>query len=233
MNTIDQLRPEVRPLESEWSAATLTSILSTESPSMISARTMGRRLSLVGAATAGALGLSGVAYAAGLVPAAITDHFDWISPSAVSDVHEVASFSIESGGKTRALEIWRGTNASGQSCTAVLEAKGKFGPQFGGNCGDYPTDAWFDTTSEGYKGTIDDPPPPITYFVYGEPTLAGVTSVRVVGHGFAHSAAVDPTTGGYAVAIPELARGVRGQFATVEFIDATGSVVGTRELSEK
>lgn len=233
MTTIDQFRPEARPLDPEWSTATLQSILSSDHTPPVPARTMGRRLALVSAATAGALGLGGVAYAAGLVPPFITEHLDWISSSDVSDVHEVATFSIERDGKTRTLEVWRGTDTNGQSCTAVVEAKGEFGPELGGNCGDYPTDAWFDTSSEGYQGTINDTPPPATYFVYGEPGLAGVVSVRVTGQGFSHSAPVDPRTGGYALAIPELDRGVTGEFATVEFLDADGEVLGTRTLSER
>jgi hypothetical protein len=233
MNTIERLRPEIRPLDADWSVSTLESILSSENAPGDPARTRRRRLGLVGAWTAALLGIGGVSYATGLVPGFIADELDWISPGTVSNIHEVASFSISTSGKTRSFVIWRGTNAAGQSCTAVLEPNGKFGPNFGGNCGDYPTDAWFDTTREPYKGTIEDTPPPATYFVYGEPALPGVTSVRVIGEGFAHTAAVDPATGGYAVAIPEFEGGVRGHFATVEFVDANGTIVGTSELSER
>ena len=167
------------------------------------------------------------------MPATITDFFDQTHRAQVTDVHEVASFTTTKSGTRHTFEIWRGTDADGLSCTAVLEAAAKGSPDFGGNCGDYPTDAWFNTTSESYKGTINDPAPPLTYYVYGEPTLPGVTRVRVTGDGFEHSVAVDSATGGYALAIPELARGVRGHFATVEFLDPTGAVLGTRELSEK
>lgn len=230
---VESLRPEVRPLDAEWSATTLEAILSSHTQSPSHSKPTRRRFALVGAATAAVLGVGGVAYATGLVPGFVDDELDWISTSDVADVHEVASFSLESHGKTRAFEIWRGTNEDGMSCAAVLEAEGQFGPNFGGYCGDNPTDAWFDRTSEPYTGTINDAPPPSTYFVYGEPDVAGVTSVRVFGKGFDHSVAVDRTTGGYAVAIPELGNGLSGHFATVQFLDPSGTVVGTRQLSEK
>ena len=135
--------------------------------------------------------------------------------------------------RNRHFKIWRGTNADGQSCTSVYEAKGNFGPEFGGNCGPNPTDAWFDRTSESYRGDINDTPPPSTYFVYGEPTLPGVVSVRVVGQGFDHTVPLDPKTGGFALAIPELPSSVSGPFATVQFLAADGTILGTRELAEK
>ncbi len=186
------------------------------------------------AATAAALiGVGGLAYAGGLVPSFITDELGQVSPSTVTDVHFIASFTVDPGGRNRRFEIWRGTNADGQSCTSVYEAKGSFGPQFGGNCGPNPTDAWYDRTSESYRGSINDTPPPSTYFVYGEPTLPGVVSVRVTGHGFDHTVPVDSQTGGFALAIPELPSTVRGPFATVEFLAADGTTLGTRRLAEK
>lgn len=230
MKTLEDLRPEIRPLDAAWSAATLEGIFAGEQPVPSKARRP-RRLVLIGSMVGGLFAAGGVAYAAGLVPSIIANELDWISSSEVSDVHEVASFTAVTDGKTRAFVIWRGTNQDGLSCTAVLEARGKFGPEFGGYCGDYPTDAWFDRATESYK--MGDAPPPATYFVYGEPELPGITSVRVTGDGFDHSVAVDQTTGGYALAIPELGPGVRGHFATVEFLDAAGAVVATRELSEK
>jgi len=230
MNTIERFRPELHPLNAEWSADTLETIFSSHDPSQPRRIAKGRRLALFGAATAGVFAVGGVAYATGLVPGLVTDELDAVSPSGVSNVHEVASFSTGSDGKTHTFEIWRGTNEDGQTCTAVLEARGNFGPEFGGSCGDYPTDAWFDATSVSYK--INETPPPSTYFVYGEPALDGVETVRVSGEGFEHSVAIDPATGGYAVAIPEL-ESVSGHFATVEFIDADGTVVGTSELSDR
>lgn len=232
MNAIERLRPEIHPLDAAWSASTLEGILSSHDP--VPARRVKRRsLAMVGAATAGMLGVGGVAYATGVVPDLITRHFQKTHSMSVTNVHEVASFTSAKDGTARTFEIWRGTDADGLSCTAVLEAAAKGGPDFGGNCGDYPTDAWFNTTNESWRGSINDTPPPTTYYVYGEPTLPGVSRVRVVGNGFEHSVAIDATTGGYAVAIPELDRGVRGQFATVEFLDANGAVLGTSALSEK
>jgi len=232
MNTVERLRPEVRPLNAAWSADTLASILSSHDPTPAARRIKRRHFAVVGAATAGVLSLGGVAYATELVPL-IARHFDRTWSESVSNVHEVASFTTAKNGTTRTFEIWRGTDANGLNCTAVLEATSKGGPDFSGNCGDYPTDAWFNSTSESWKGTINDTPPPTTYYVYGEPTLTGVTTVRVVGDDFEHSVAVDATTGGYAVAIPELDRGISGHFATVEFLDANGAVLGTSELNDK
>lgn len=233
MNTVERLRPEPQPLDPAWSASTLERIFSDESrpgPSKAKRRRP-RMIVLAGAGAAAVLGAGGVAYASGLVPSIISNELDWISSSSVTDIHEVASFTVTRDGETRAFEIWRGTNEDGLSCSAVLEADGKFGPDFGGYCGDYPTDAWFDRTTVSYK--MGDEPPPATYFVYGEPERRDVTRVRVTGDGFEHRTTVDRTTGGYAVAIPELGQGVSGHFATVEFLDATGNVIGTRELREK
>ncbi|MBS4752006.1 hypothetical protein KG112_04195 [Nocardioides sp. zg-ZUI104] len=115
----------------------------------------------------------------------------------------------------------------------MLEAEGRFGPELGGYCADAPTDAWFDRTSESYAGTIEDTSPASTYFVYGEPDLPGVRRVRVRGAGFAHEVALDPGTGGFAVALPELGDSVSGDFAQVDFLTANGTVLGTRTLSEK
>lgn len=232
MTTIDALRPDVRPLDAEWSADTLATILADQDPSRARPRGRGRRRTLVGVSAVGLLGIGGVAFATGVVPPLVTSFFDQTAGPGMRDVHEVASFTTDAGGGPRTFEIWRGTDPEGLSCTAVLEAS-MAGPDFGGNCGDYPTDAWFNTSSEGWTGTIDDPPPPLTYYVYGEPTSPDVTRVRVLGAGFEHEVGVEVRTGGYAVAIPELSRGVRGRFATVEFLDADGGVVGTRELSEK
>lgn len=232
MNLIDDLRPELHPIDAEWSAATLQHIFADEVP-VAGRRRARRRLMLVGAGAAAMLGCGGVAYATGLIPDAVTRNFAWISSSGVEDVHEVATFSIAGPDGPRAFTIWRGTSTDGLSCTSVLETGATGSPDFSGNCGDYPTDAWFDTRSDGYGGTIDDPPPPLTYFVYGEPADPHVTSVRVVGDGFDDHTTIDPSTGGYAIAIPELHRGVSGPFATVQFLDAAGEVVGQRVLSEK
>ncbi len=233
MNIIERLRPAACPLDAEWSAATLESIFAANPAPSSGRRNTRRWLAVASAATAATLGLGGVAYATGLVPGTITDFFDNTSTAEVSNVHEVASFTTADDGSVRSFEIWRGTDADGLSCTAVLETAAKGGPDFGGNCGDYPTDAWFNTTNESWSGTIDDAPPSSTYYVYGEPVQPNVTDVLVVGERFEHSVAVDAATGGYAVAIPELSGDVTGEFATVEFLDASGSVVATRVLSEK
>ncbi len=233
MKALEQLRPKARPLNAEWSTDTLETIFASHDPSPERRAGKGRRFALISATAAAVLGVGGVAYAAGVVPAIITEHFAQTSSTSVTDVHELASFTTDKNGTIRTFEIWRGTNTDGLSCIAVLEASAKGGPDFGGNCGDYPTDAWFNTASESYTGTIDDAPPPAIYYVYGEPALPGVKSVRVVGDGFEHTAPLNDKTGGYAVAIPELDRGISGRFATVEFLDSNDSVIGTKELSEK
>lgn len=233
MTTLDRLRPPTPPLDPDWSARTVRTILAAPAPAPARTARTRRRLALAGGVGAGVLGIGGVAYAADLVPAVIADHFAQTSTAEVTGVHRLASFSTDKAGPARSFEIWRGTDADGRDCIAVLERGTGSGPDFSGNCGDRPTDAWFNTTSEAWTGGIDDPPPPTTYYVYGEPALDGVTTVRVVGDGFAHEVAVDPATGGYAVAVPELDRGVSGRFATVQFLDARGAVVGTRWLSEK
>lgn len=192
----------------------------------------------IGTATAALIGVGGVAYATGLVPSYISDEFAWTSPhSTISDVHRVSTFTMRVGSTDRQFEIWRGTDSDGRSCTSVYQAVGDSGPNFSGNCGDYPTDAWFDTAGVGYRGSIDDTPPPSSYFIYGEPKISGVTSVRVVGVSgshFDHTVRVDKETGGYALGIPELTTSrPRGPFAKVEFLAQDGTVLGSRELAEK
>jgi hypothetical protein len=190
---------------------------------------------VLGTATATLIGVGGVAYATGLVPSFISDQLDRTSPSEVSNIHQVGSFKLQVGSTDRQFEIWRGTNTKGQSCTSVYQSTIPDGNEFGGNCGDYPTDAWFDTTSQSYSGTIDATPPPSTYFAYGEPKIAGVTRVRVTGAQFEHTVPLDPATGGFAVALPEVTTegSVSGPFANVEFLSQDGTVLGSRELVEK
>ena len=64
---------------------------------------------------------------------------------------------------------------------------------------------------------------------HGEPTLPGVVSVRVIGQGFDHTDPVDPKTGGFALAIPNFPPQSAAPFATVEFLAADGTILGTRE----
>lgn len=233
MNNLERLRPEAQPFDAEWSASTLQRIFASPPPMRNQRGAGARRLGLAAGVGVAVFGVGGAAFAAGLVPASVTDFFSNTSPTKVSDVHALASFTTSDDSGIRTFDLWRGTNGRGQDCTAVVEAGASGGPDFGGNCGDYPTDAWFNTTNESYAGTIDDPMPPSTYYVYGEPELAGVAQVRVVGRGFDHLVPVDEATGGYAVAVPEIQTVPSGRFAVVEFLDTDGRIIGTQTLSEK
>ena len=131
MKVIERLRPEAQPMDAEWSAATLEGIFAAQPSSALTSRGgSGRGFALVGAATAAALGLGGVAYAAGIVPASVTEFFTDTSAAAGSDVHGVATFKTSDNRVVRTFVIWRGTEAKGLSCTPVLEACSKGGPDF-------------------------------------------------------------------------------------------------------
>lgn len=229
--TIAQLRPEAAPLDSDWSARTLRTIISTPD----TARS--HRLPwVVGLTTAALLGTGGVAYAVGGVPEFISAEFDWISSAQVHDERRVASFTLAPGATPRTFEVWRAENASGETCTVVLEADGRLGPTFGGACGEQPVAAWFGWTSEAYLAS--EPTPSATLYVYGEPADPDVRRVRVRSGDFTHTVDVDRETGGYAVAMPEVTSDWwterAGQLvATVDFLNAGGVVLATHTLRDR
>lgn len=228
--TVEQIRPRVEPLDTTWSARTLQDITNTPV-----SQPRNRRLKTFAVTAAALLGTSGVAYAAG-VPAFVTEQFDWISTSDIQDERRVGSFQVPTDETARTFEIWRAENSSGQTCTVVLEADGRFGPNFGGACAVDPAQAWFGWTSESAK--IDEPMPGATLFVYGEPVNSQVRQVRVQAAGFIHTAAVDQSTGGYAVAIPEVTSDLwterAGQVvATVDFLDEVGLTLSSHTLRDR
>jgi len=132
--------------------------------------------------------------------------------------------------------VWRANNDNGETCTVILEAQARFGPNFDGACATDPTQAWFSWTAESARDS--EPMPPSTLYVYGEPNNAAVQRVRVSGTGFTHTTRVDPDTGGYGIAIPEMTDDAwterAGQFvATIEFLDESGNQIDNYPLRDR
>lgn len=232
-DTIQRIRPDIEPLDSAWSQDTLQRI--TQAPATQRLRSR-RGLKAVALTAATLLGTGSAAYAAGLVPAFITAELDWISPSQVYDERRVASFEVQAGEGQRTLEVWRADNGNGETCTLTLEKRARFGPSFDGACAQDPTKAWFGWTGESAKAT--EPMPPATLYVYGEPNNPAVQQVRVHGTGFTHTTDVDPDTGGYALAVPEITSDAwterAGQVvAIVDFLDESGLQVDSHTLRDR
>lgn len=232
-NTIRRIRPDVEPLDAAWSAHTLQRITQTPATGRPRSR---RGLKAIALTAATLVGTGSAAYAAGLVPAFITQEFDWISSSQVHDERRVASFEVPTGEGVRTFEVWRAVNDNGETCTVILEEQARFGPTFGGACAQDPAEAWFGWTTE--SGKASEPMPPATLYVYGEPDNAAVQQVRVHGTGFTHTTDIDPDTGGYAVAVPEITSDAwterAGQVvATVDFLDENGLQVDSQTLRDR
>lgn len=229
-NTIQQIRPTIEPLDETWSEHTLHRI--THAPQPRPRRT----LKAFALAAAAVVATSTAAYAAGLVPASVIEAFDWTSSSQVHHERRVASFDVPSGDEARGFEVWRAANDSGETCTVILEAQTRFGPNFDAACAQDPIKAWFGWTAESAK--VSESMPAATLYVYGEPNNATVQQVRVHGTGFTHTTDVDPVTGGYAVAIPEITRDAwterAGQVvATVDFLDEHGHRIDSHTLRDR
>lgn len=231
--TIERIRPGVEHLDPAWSAHTLQRI--TQDPGSRSPRSR-RGLKAIALTAATLVGTGTAAYAAGLVPAFITEEFDWVSPSRVHNERLVGSFEVPAGESVRTFKVWRAVNDSGETCTVVLERETRFGPIFDGGCTQAPTQAWFGWTSEYAKSS--EPMPPATLFIYGEPENSAVQQVRVHGTGYSHTTEINPVKGGYAVAVPEITSDAwterAGQVvATVDFLDGSGRKIGVQTLRDR
>ncbi len=195
-----------------------------------------RGLKALAATTVTIIGTSGVAYASGLVPAFVSEEFDWISNAKIHNERLVGSFTVPAGEGVRTFKVWRAENDAGETCTLVLEAKARFAPTFDGACAQDPAQAWFGWTAESARSS--EPMPPATLYVYGEPANAAVTRVRVHGSGFTHTTKVDARTGGYAVAVPEVTSATHteraGQVvATLDFLAADGQELDTLTVRDR
>lgn len=229
---IDQMRPECPTLDAEWSARSLSSIL--EEIQRQRAPRGVRRVTLAAAGLVIATG--GIAYATGNVPAFIAEGFDQISPSEVHDMRRIASFTLESGTSAREFEVFRATNKAGETCTMVEETDARFGPSADGACAIDPVDGWFSWTAESAR--IGERFPDSTLYIYGERPSVDVTSVRAFGEGFDHIVQVDPATGGFASAIPEVTLKEHGEvagrtIATLEYRASNGTVLDTKSIQER
>ena len=187
-------------------------------------------------ATTAVIGTGGVAYAAGMVPAFISEEFEWISPAEVHGERRVASFNVSAGDRVRTFQVWRADNDQGETCTVTVEAQGRFGPSFDGACAQDPALGWFGWTAESSK--ITEPMPAATLYVYGEPADSAVRQMRVHGESFTNTADVDPVTGGYVVAVPEVTSTSHieraGQVvATVSFLDETGQQLDSHTVRNR
>lgn len=229
---VDQMRPEPVTLDPQWSASSLRSILG--SPHTPRSQ---RRLRPVVLGAAGlVLASGGIAYATGNVPAFIEEGFDEISPSSVHDVRRIASFTLASGSSTREFEVFRATNDDGETCIITHEADGRFGPSDDGACAVDPVDGWFGWTAESAR--VGESFPDSTLYIYGERPTTAVTRVRAYGAGFDHTMRVNPLTGGFATAVPEVTLDEHGEvagrtIATLDYLGADGNVIDSKSIKER
>lgn len=237
MNTIERLRPEPTPLDAEWSATTLASILATPTTATAPA-SRGRRFRVVAAGLVGAgvLG-TGVAYAGGFVPQFVTDAFDRLDTQSgvefdVTGVKPIADFTIPDG--TR-YTVWRGQNAAGGSCEAIQEDRpGTDNDNFHVGCFSGDTIDHYEQVSFGWSQlpeTEGEPQNPMYYLAYGESPTASATSVRITGEGTDVTLPIDPTTGGFGGNLPGLVSPEVGLVdLAYSFLDANGVEVASVPL---
>lgn len=197
-------------------------------------RTRSRRLvTMASAFTVGALGLGGVAYAAGLVPEFVTDAFDEldaVSPDAfdVTGIKPIAAFDLPDG---TAVTVWRGTNESGGSCEAIREDRaGEDEDQFGASCFDGSDRDFYEriTFSQVQKPEAPGAAQNAMYFIaYGDAPSREATRVRIVGNGTDVTVPVDATTAGFGGHLTSLVPPPDGEVVelTLTFLDARGSTI--------
>lgn len=246
MTTIERLRPQIRPLEEEWSAVTLAEILATPVDAQIatSARRRRRiRVAAAGLVGAGVLG-SGAAYAGGMVPGFVTDAFQRLDGQAgedfdVSGVKPIADFALPDG--TR-YTVWRGRNKDGGSCEAIREDRpGRVDDEtgFGYGCNSGPSAAGYDQVSFGWVQEEDQGgvQAPMYFLAYGEAPVATATQVRITGIGMAAKGGsplpgnatdvtlpVDRATRGFGGSLTGL-KPAQWHILTYVFLDASGAEV--------
>lgn len=194
-------------------------------------RSKSRRLATASAFTVGALGLGGVAYAAGLVPQFVTDAFDTLdqtSPEAfdVTGIKPIADFALPDG---TAVTVWRGKNAQGGSCEAVREdRKGEADDNFQASCFDGDSRGYYErlTFSQIQKQEAPgEAQHPMYFIAYGEAPSPDATQVRITGGGTDVTVPVDATTAGFGSYLTDLAPPADGELVelTFTFVNAQGS----------
>lgn len=231
MNTIEDLRPEIIPLDADWSRTTLAGILA--APVATPARRTKHRGAAVAASVVGMMGIGGVAYATGLVPDFVTDAFDRLDatspqPFDVSGITPISDFALPDGTQ---LTVWRGRNADGGSCEAVREERpGTEHDDFHASCFDgtdrstYEALTFSQVQQPEAAGELQNP----MYFVaYGEAPAAGARSVRITGDGASVTLPVDPATRGFGGHLTGLVPPPDGDLVhlTFSFLGADGQVV--------
>ncbi len=235
MNTIEQLRPEPRRLDPEWSATTLASILATPTKATApTARSRRFRIVAAGLVGAGVLG-TGAAYAGGLVPQFVTDAFDRLDAQSgeqfdVTGVKPIADFVVPDG--TR-YTVWRGQNAAGGSCEAIQEDRpGTDNDNFGVGCFSGDSNDHYEEVSFGWTQLTEaegEAQNPMYYLAYGESPTAAATTVRITGNGADVTLPIDHVTGGFGGNLPELVAPEVGIVdLTYSFRDADGTEIATR-----
>lgn len=245
MPIIDDLRPDVTPLDPAWSHQTLTAILQTpgEAPSPMRSRRLRAGLAL----TTGAIVLAGGGtYAGGWSPAFVTEAFsslDRQDPGAfdVTGVKPIADFTLPDG---TAIEVWRGQNKDGGSCEVLRRTRADESPEPnpGASCFSGDSASHYETVSFGWSQEFDetdDPHGDVHFYAYGESPEASATAVRITGFGTdapggspqrgnqtAISLPVDPMTGGFGGTLPGLDPAA-WHVLNYEFTDAKGATVAT------
>lgn len=231
MKMLDDLRPDVRPLDPQWSAQTLAAILSEPVP--VPVRQRPRRLAVAAVAALGVLGAGGAAVAGGWVPESILAAFEDLDEHSqeafdVSGVRPIADFMIPDG--TR-YTVWRGMNAAGGSCEAIREDRPD-NPDDGLSIGCFSGDSadryealrfgWVQLPeAEGQQQN------PMYYLAYGESPSDDATSVEIVGDGTEVVLPIDPVTRGFGGNLPDYQASGGLPDLTFTFRDAAGNVVAS------
>jgi hypothetical protein len=219
------LRPPAVKPEPAWSERELARILSDRPAPR---RRIRRRLLMPVVIVVGLAATAGGAFAAGLVPSVITDRLNDADSDAIGRVGPsrlLVDLRLSDGTH---VQIWRADNAAGGKCEVVTKnlAAGAKPGDFGLTCWAGPP---YVVSSVGILHTEDSDYDDLPV-LYGErpDNLAGASSVRVSGPGWAATLAIDKTTNGFGIELPPTRQGAT---FTATYLDVAGHELGTENVT--
>lgn len=224
-DAVTRTRPEVEGLDPEWSATVLQTVLSDTRSAPPR-----RRVRRIVTATAAAVVLTGgVAYATGFVPDFVRAGFGDVSTTDITGERFIADFRAPDG---RRIGIWFAKNKEGLLCEAIVEdLDGKESGR-----GSLYSCGYRQEFVANFGWTMGSSDQESTLYLYGERPDRTVTAVHATGQNYDITIPVDPTTGGWAQAVPQFPAEPEDTFrtiATVRFLNADGAVVKTKVLTEQ